>query len=68
MQRWGGRLWHRFLASKFQSPQVHSGTPDPFLSAQEYLLTDEDYSAIWAASEWKTYGDNIKEREKDLAT
>lgn len=44
------------------------GTPDPFLSAQEYLLTDEDYSAIWAASEWKTYGDNIKEREKDLAT
>ena len=30
MQRWGGRLWHRFLASKFQSPQVHSGNTRPF--------------------------------------
>eukprot|EP00435_Cladocopium_sp_Y103_P015241 s2361_g3.t1 len=33
---------------------------------QEYVLTDEDYNAIWAASQWKTYGDNIAEREKDL--
>ena len=30
MRWWGGRLWHRFLASKFQSPQVHSGHTRPF--------------------------------------
>jgi hypothetical protein len=31
------------------------------------MLTDEDYNPIWAASQWKTYGENIAEREKDLA-
>ena len=39
----------------------------PWRRGQEYMLTDEDYNPIWAASQWKTYGENIAEREKDLA-
>eukprot|EP00931_Biecheleriopsis_adriatica_P059471 TRINITY_DN3558_c0_g2_i1.p1 TRINITY_DN3558_c0_g2~~TRINITY_DN3558_c0_g2_i1.p1 ORF type:complete len:4446 (+),score=1220.06 TRINITY_DN3558_c0_g2_i1:273-13340(+) len=33
---------------------------------QEHLLVDEDYKAIWAASEWKSYANNINDRENDL--
>ena len=34
--------------------------------AQEFLLTEEDYNAIWEASAWKNYGTNIADRERDL--
>ena len=34
---------------------------------QDYLLTDEDYNPTWAAAQWKSYGENIAERERDLA-
>ncbi|CAK9071075.1 unnamed protein product [Durusdinium trenchii] len=33
---------------------------------EDHLLVEEDYNAIWAASQWKTYGDSIAERERDL--
>ena len=36
------------------------------LETEEFLLTEEDYNAIWEASAWKNYGANIADRERDL--